>query len=102
MSSPNAYLSFFQSPLYLVPPLENYGWGAQPLQLGLAGNVQYCNASLALQLAQYWINSQTEGTLDFLISKIFLYQQVQDQFIVRRHMVFNVIGHSGPTQPVTL
>lgn len=57
-----------ESPLYLVPPLENYGWGAQPLQLGLAGNVQYCNASLALQLAQYWINSQTEGKNSRIVS----------------------------------
>ncbi|XP_071518800.1 folylpolyglutamate synthase, mitochondrial-like isoform X1 [Panulirus ornatus] len=44
--------------LFVVPPLESYGWGTQPLQLGLAGSVQYGNASLALQLSQYWISSQ--------------------------------------------
>ncbi|XP_069165999.1 folylpolyglutamate synthase, mitochondrial isoform X2 [Procambarus clarkii] len=47
--------------LYVVPPLESYGWGKRPLQLGLAGSVQYQNASLALQLSQYWISSQTKG-----------------------------------------
>ncbi|KAG7177986.1 Folylpolyglutamate synthase-like [Homarus americanus] len=47
--------------LYEVPPLESYGWGTRPLQLGLAGNVQYKNASLALQLSQYWINAQSKG-----------------------------------------
>ncbi|KAK8380551.1 hypothetical protein O3P69_016861 [Scylla paramamosain] len=56
-----------QVPLYLIPPLENYGWGAQPLQLGLAGNVQYCNASLALQLTQYWMNSQNRGRSDEVV-----------------------------------
>ncbi|KAK7078098.1 hypothetical protein SK128_023155, partial [Halocaridina rubra] len=48
-----------ESELYVVPPLEAYGWGARPLLLGLAGSVQYNNASLALQLSHYWINSQT-------------------------------------------
>ncbi|XP_066961993.1 folylpolyglutamate synthase, mitochondrial-like [Macrobrachium rosenbergii] len=47
--------------LYLVPPLESYGWGARPLQLGLAGSVQYNNASLALQLSRYWIDFQNKG-----------------------------------------
>ncbi|KAK8740993.1 hypothetical protein OTU49_002813 [Cherax quadricarinatus] len=48
--------------LYIVPPLESYGWDKRPLQLGLAGSVQYQNASLALQVSQYWINSQIKGT----------------------------------------
>lgn len=50
-----------ETKLYIVPPLESYGWGSRPLQLGLAGNVQYRNASLALQLSQYWIDSQVKG-----------------------------------------
>ncbi|KAK4310151.1 hypothetical protein Pmani_018264 [Petrolisthes manimaculis] len=51
-----------ECPLYVVPPLESYGWGARPLQLGMAGSVQYANASLALQLTQYWINYHTTGS----------------------------------------
>ncbi|XP_068239077.1 folylpolyglutamate synthase, mitochondrial-like [Palaemon carinicauda] len=49
--------------LYLVPPLESYGWGARPLQLGLAGSVQYNNASLALQLSRYWMNFQNKNLM---------------------------------------
>lgn len=56
-------LHYFQTKLYIVPPLESYGWGSRPLQLGLAGNVQYRNASLALQLSQYWIDSQVKGKI---------------------------------------
>ncbi|XP_076054249.1 folylpolyglutamate synthase, mitochondrial-like [Oratosquilla oratoria] len=47
--------------LYGVPPLESYRWGLEPLQLGLAGDVQYMNASLALQLSQFWLASNSKG-----------------------------------------
>ncbi|CAL4124461.1 unnamed protein product, partial [Meganyctiphanes norvegica] len=58
-----------QCELFVVPPLESYGWAGRPLQIGLAGDVQYTNASLALQLSQYFINYYVNGgTMDSIQS----------------------------------
>uniref|UniRef100_A0AAZ3PS82 Folylpolyglutamate synthase n=1 Tax=Oncorhynchus tshawytscha TaxID=74940 RepID=A0AAZ3PS82_ONCTS len=42
-------------PLWVCPDLEQYESGAGPLSLGLAGQQQRCNASLALQLSKTWL-----------------------------------------------
>ncbi|XP_055742442.1 folylpolyglutamate synthase, mitochondrial-like isoform X2 [Salvelinus fontinalis] len=42
-------------PLWVCPDLEQYESGAGPLSLGLAGQQQRCNASLALQLTKTWL-----------------------------------------------
>ncbi len=42
----------WQCPLYVVPELEAYRWGADAVRLGLAGSVQRKNAALALQLSR--------------------------------------------------
>lgn len=41
--------------LYTVPSLQLYDTGGQPVQLGIPGRVQLENASLAVQLAHFWI-----------------------------------------------
>ncbi|XP_013395674.1 folylpolyglutamate synthase, mitochondrial isoform X2 [Lingula anatina] len=43
------------SSLTLAPPIEKYGWSSSSLELGIAGDVQYNNASLALQLCHTWL-----------------------------------------------
>ncbi|XP_006154124.2 folylpolyglutamate synthase, mitochondrial isoform X3 [Tupaia chinensis] len=45
-------------PLYLCPPLEALEEGGPPLTLGLEGEHQRSNASLALQLARCWLQQQ--------------------------------------------
>uniref|UniRef100_A0A4W5Q7E5 Folylpolyglutamate synthase n=1 Tax=Hucho hucho TaxID=62062 RepID=A0A4W5Q7E5_9TELE len=42
-------------PLLVCPDLEQYESGPGPLSLGLAGQQQRCNASLALQLSKTWL-----------------------------------------------
>ncbi|XP_014016003.1 folylpolyglutamate synthase, mitochondrial isoform X1 [Salmo salar] len=42
-------------PLWVCPDLEQYESGAGHLSLGLAGQQQRCNASLALQLSKTWL-----------------------------------------------
>lgn len=44
-----------QCPLYLCPPLEALEEGGPPLTLGLEGEHQRSNATLALQLARCWL-----------------------------------------------
>ncbi|XP_022666896.1 putative folylpolyglutamate synthase [Varroa jacobsoni] len=41
--------------LYVVPSLQLYDTAGQPVQLGIPGKVQLENASLAVQLAHFWI-----------------------------------------------
>ena len=43
------------SNVYLVPPLEKYDWKKFPTQIGLFPQVHAYNASLALQLARYFM-----------------------------------------------
>eukprot|EP00063_Salmo_salar_P052275 XP_014027110.1 PREDICTED: folylpolyglutamate synthase, mitochondrial-like [Salmo salar] len=43
-------------PLWVCPDLEQYEVGADPLCLGLAGQQQRCNASLALQHSKTWLH----------------------------------------------
>ncbi|KAM9325453.1 folylpolyglutamate synthase, mitochondrial [Gastrophryne carolinensis] len=45
-------------PLYLCPDLSDYEEEGRSLQLGLAGDHQKTNASLALQLAQMWLQQR--------------------------------------------
>uniref|UniRef100_A0A8D0CMI4 Folylpolyglutamate synthase n=1 Tax=Scleropages formosus TaxID=113540 RepID=A0A8D0CMI4_SCLFO len=45
-------------PLSVCPDLEEYQVEAHPLHLGLAGQHQHSNASLALQLSQSWLQRQ--------------------------------------------
>ena len=51
----------FKVDFHVVPPLENYDWGGKPIQLGLNGFVQFLNASLALQLSHFWMDSKNSN-----------------------------------------
>ncbi|KAF2361477.1 Folylpolyglutamate synthetase [Trinorchestia longiramus] len=51
-----------QCKVMVCPALEQYS-SAVPVQLGLSGHVQLGNASLALQLARYWINNSNASHL---------------------------------------
>ncbi|XP_015229045.1 PREDICTED: folylpolyglutamate synthase, mitochondrial-like [Cyprinodon variegatus] len=44
-----------QCPLWVCPDLDQYPTDSGPLQLGLAGQHQRSNASLALQLSHTWL-----------------------------------------------
>ncbi|XP_023211658.1 folylpolyglutamate synthase, mitochondrial-like isoform X2 [Centruroides sculpturatus] len=46
--------------LHVVPPLSTYEW-EKVVKLGIPGDVQTTNASLALQLCQSWINQRKQG-----------------------------------------
>ena len=52
ISNPDVCL---QCPLWVCPELEDYQTDCGPLQLGLAGQHQRSNASLALQLSHTWL-----------------------------------------------
>lgn len=42
----------------MCPDLDAFEKEEKPLQLGLAGEHQRCNAALALQLARTWLDQQ--------------------------------------------
>ncbi|XP_047736730.1 folylpolyglutamate synthase, mitochondrial-like isoform X2 [Hyalella azteca] len=51
-----------QCKLLVCPALDDYSsWTGAPIHLGLAGQVQRNNASLALQLARHWISKHDVG-----------------------------------------
>ncbi|MEQ2178543.1 hypothetical protein GOODEAATRI_015157 [Goodea atripinnis] len=56
-AAPQLYviLSLFQCPLWVCPDLDKYPTDSGPLRLGLAGQHQHSNASLALQLSHTWL-----------------------------------------------
>lgn len=62
-----------QCGLQVCPPLQHYGWSQHPIHLGLSGEVQQTNASLALQLAHAWLSKQGQtlqemgGVVDVLV-----------------------------------
>nr|XP_006818428.1 PREDICTED: uncharacterized protein LOC102800632 [Saccoglossus kowalevskii] len=43
------------APIQIVPDLDDYDWQGKPMKLGLAGEHQRINASLAIQLCRTWI-----------------------------------------------
>ena len=47
-----------QCNLEVVPQLDSYQVQGKRIKLGLAGNIQKVNASLALQLTNTWMKSQ--------------------------------------------
>ncbi|XP_038589622.1 folylpolyglutamate synthase, mitochondrial [Micropterus salmoides] len=47
-----------QCPLWVCPELEDYQTDCGPLRLGLAGQHQHSNASLALQLSHTWLQKR--------------------------------------------
>lgn len=58
------------APLYIVPDLSLYPSAGAPLKLGLDGNVQSLNASLALQLVREWMKRRTLRQLSQMDSAI--------------------------------
>ncbi|XP_044029689.1 folylpolyglutamate synthase, mitochondrial isoform X2 [Siniperca chuatsi] len=48
----------FKCPLWVCPELEDYQTDCGPLRLGLAGQHQHSNASLALQLSHTWLQKR--------------------------------------------
>ncbi|KAK0159708.1 hypothetical protein PV327_010795 [Microctonus hyperodae] len=44
--------------LSVVPPISNYSFDKNPPKLGIAANIQYYNASLAIQLSKAWLSAQ--------------------------------------------
>ena len=52
----------FQNVLYLVPPLEDYESPSSHIKLPMGGPAQHLNATLALQLCNIWLQSETKGT----------------------------------------
>ena len=52
----------FQNVLYLVPPLEDYESPSSLIKLPMGGPAQHLNATLALQLCNIWLQSETKGT----------------------------------------
>ena len=50
-----------QIPLRVVPELATYDWGENPMSLGISGNMQYQNASLALQLCKTWMKDHQKS-----------------------------------------
>ncbi|MEQ2216675.1 hypothetical protein XENOCAPTIV_020211 [Xenoophorus captivus] len=56
-AAPQLYviLSLFQCPLWVCPDLDKYPTDSGPLRLGLAGQHQHSNASMALQLSHTWL-----------------------------------------------
>ncbi|XP_077986684.1 folylpolyglutamate synthase, mitochondrial-like isoform X2 [Glandiceps talaboti] len=54
-----------QAPIQVTPMLNDYDWQGRPMELGLAGEHQKLNASLAIQLCRAWIEEHkaalTEG-----------------------------------------
>lgn len=59
-----------QCPLWVCPPLEEYRAGREPLRLGLAGQHQRANASLALQLSHTWLQRRRlPGVADLNMSQ---------------------------------
>ena len=51
----------YQNPIYQVPALESYDWDNDPISLGIHGDVQRINASLALQLCDTWMQDHDMG-----------------------------------------
>ncbi|XP_065575477.1 folylpolyglutamate synthase, mitochondrial-like isoform X1 [Artemia franciscana] len=51
-----------ETEVHFVPPLEAYRWFPYPPHLGLYGEVQKLNASLALQLTRYWLKWHSSGS----------------------------------------
>lgn len=47
--------------LHLCPDLSTYDWDHKPIALGLAGSIQYSNATLALQLCHAWMEKTGHG-----------------------------------------
>lgn len=48
-------------PLFLAPSLDSYDWNDHNVELGIPGVQQQLNASLALQLCQFWIKDNQLG-----------------------------------------
>ncbi|XP_002741781.1 folylpolyglutamate synthase, mitochondrial-like [Saccoglossus kowalevskii] len=53
-----------QAPIQLTPDLSNYDWQGRPMELGLAGEHQQSNASLAIQLCRTWIEEHKASLTD--------------------------------------
>lgn len=52
-------------PLCLAPTITNYkDINSNDIELGLKGDVQYLNSSLAIQIAKYWIEKRENNILD--------------------------------------
>ena len=52
-----------KSPLYVTPLLEEYEWAPYKMKLGLPGQVQFKNASLALQLSHAFLHPRIDHIL---------------------------------------
>ncbi|XP_021934207.1 folylpolyglutamate synthase, mitochondrial-like isoform X3 [Zootermopsis nevadensis] len=50
-----------KSTLLIAPPLASYDWSSFKSEFGMVANVQFVNASLAIQLANAWICQHTTG-----------------------------------------
>uniref|UniRef100_A0ABM0MKA0 tetrahydrofolate synthase n=1 Tax=Saccoglossus kowalevskii TaxID=10224 RepID=A0ABM0MKA0_SACKO len=53
------------APIHLVPELDDYDWQGQPKKLGISGEHQKRNASLAIQLCRAWINEHKSNLTSF-------------------------------------
>nr|CAD7413469.1 unnamed protein product [Timema poppensis] len=72
-----------QCPLLVAPPLNSYDWGQHPLELGVSSQGQLLNASLALQLANSWMLSQSrsESLLHTSIRSLFCCVERRDHVV---------------------
>ncbi|XP_002739396.1 folylpolyglutamate synthase, mitochondrial-like, partial [Saccoglossus kowalevskii] len=52
------------TPIQLVPNLDTYDWQGKPIKLGIAGEHQHMNASLAIQLCATWMEENNESIGD--------------------------------------
>ncbi|XP_002730447.2 folylpolyglutamate synthase, mitochondrial-like [Saccoglossus kowalevskii] len=53
------------APIHLVPELDDYDWQGQPMKLGISGEHQKRNASLAIQLCRSWIEEHKSNLASF-------------------------------------
>ncbi|XP_077865293.1 folylpolyglutamate synthase, mitochondrial-like [Saccoglossus kowalevskii] len=54
-----------KAPIQLVPELDEYDWQGHPMKLGIAGDHQKRNASLAIQLCRAWMEEHTLSNTSF-------------------------------------
>ncbi len=51
------------SSIHRCPSLSNYDFHGHPMEVGLAGEHQHINASLALQLCKTWMEEKDRGVI---------------------------------------
>ncbi|XP_070531989.1 folylpolyglutamate synthase, mitochondrial-like isoform X2 [Ptychodera flava] len=84
-----------QAPIQVTPDFENYDWQGRPVELGLAGEHQKQNATLAMQLCRTWIEEHkatlTEGPPELKKQKLMNGEIDLDEMSITTAPTFKII-----------